>query len=124
MVKYSVKARSPLPLAFVAAGVMAAYLLPLGSWVEVSIFGMLAGALGAFVTRGHIERSFAPADASPHQKRRIVARFAMARLAIGFLIILFGAFALADWLSPAFVFVGGYLAGSTASTSLRERDYA
>lgn len=124
MVKYQVKAKSPLPFVFFAIGLAASYMLPLENWAQQTVFGIAVGVTSAFVNRGGVSRSFEPADAPAAQKRKAVALLAIVKLVFGFLLILIGAFALADWLAPAFLFAGGYYAGTTAATPLRERDFA
>ena len=124
MVKYSAKVKSPLPLLLFAAGMVTAYLLPLENWAAYAVFGVVAGAASAFVARNAVIRTFEPADAPASEKQKVVAILGLVRLVFGMFLVLLGAFALADWLAPAFDYAGGFLIGTTATTPLRARNYA
>jgi len=122
-VKYSVKARSPVSLLFLIATIVAAYSLPLDSWVQTALVGIAGGVIGGFGARGTVVRSFDPPDAPISAKRKIVALFAFVKLIFGFLIIGFSLIAFSDLLAPAFIALGGYLVGTTAATPLSAKDY-
>src|SRR5690349_17445577 len=121
MVKYSAKVKSPLPLVLFAAGMATAYFLPTESWAGYAVFGVVAGVATAFVARNSVVRTFEPADVAVSEKQKVVALLAMVRLVFGMFLVLLGAFALADWLAPAFDYAGGFLVGTTAITPLREK---
>ncbi len=121
--KYSVKTNSPVVLLFPIVAIIAAYALPLRNWVQVALAGIAIGAVASVAAKGLVQRSFEPADAPLSEKRRVVAGFAIARLVLGFAIMAISVALFTDWLAPAFIALGGYLAGSTAATPLREQDF-
>lgn len=124
LVRYSVKAKSPLLLLFPLATAIAAYVVPLETWVQIALLGIAGGAIGGYAGKTQIRRTFEPADAPLSTKRKVVVGFALARLVFGFFLILVSAAVFADWLSPAFLALGGYMAGSTIATPLSARELA
>ncbi len=90
--------------------------------MQTALLGIAGGAIGGFAGKGQVRRTFEPADAPLSAKRRIVVGFALARLVFGFLVILLSSAVFADWLAPAFIALGGYMAGSTAATPLSAKD--
>ena len=116
--KYSVKSKSPFSFVFPIATMIGASFAPLEGWVQFALMGIAGGAIGGFATKPFVRRIFDPADAPIDAKRRLVVIFAIFKLVFGFLIILVSSLIFADWLSPAFVALGGYLSGSTLATPL------
>ena len=124
MAKYSVKAKSPIGVFTSLVTSVVSTFLPTKEWVHLTLFGIGVGAVAGFLLRSSVQRIFEPDDLSARKKRNLVAGFSLAKLAFGFVIILIGIFLVADWLMPALGAIGGYIAGSTVATPLREEDYA
>jgi hypothetical protein len=122
--KYSVKSKSPSVFLFPVVTVIGANLAPLESWGQVALFAIALGAVGGFVGRGLVQRTFEPADAPLATKRKWIAFYAILRLVLGFLLILLSVVVFAGWLVPTFVALGGYLAGGTVAAPLSDRDLA
>lgn len=121
--KYSVRTRTRLPLLFAPSAMLAAYFLPLANQVQTAIFGIAAGAIAGFASRGAIERRFDPPDAPASVKRRIVVALALSKLVFGLLLMLLSMIAFTEWLATPFTVLGGYLAGTTAATPLARSEF-
>lgn len=121
--KYSVRTRSAAAFLFPLGAIIAAYVLPLGNWVQTALLGIAVGVVAGFAGRNFVVRSFDPADAPWTRKRQIVVGFSLARLVFGFAMITMGAVMFAWAIGAAIIALGGYLAGTTAATPLRQRDF-
>lgn len=101
---------------------VAVYLLPLQNWVQMALLGIAIGIVAGFLSKGHVARTFEPADAPIAAKRKVVVGFALARLVFGLGLILMAAVLFAEWLAPVFLAFGGYLVGTTAGTPIRDSE--